>query len=105
MNYKDNKVNYVISLFGKCLDKIINSDEYDKIIDNTKNGRERHWLEVFRADTIKHKIKYEEIPVWATLMRIESKELLKDLMSFIIMECEVVYDIKNDKIVRNKKEK
>lgn len=78
-------LNKVIYLFEMTLWDIMNGEEIDRVIARTK-GREKRHLKAFKASYRKNVKSWDSAPIWLSLVAIDSLELMKDIITIMVMK-------------------
>lgn len=73
--------NKTADLFERAYKEIMLSDEIDKIINTTKGSEKRHLKRLKKMNISKDDI----VPIWSLLHVIESKSLLKDIITYMVV--------------------
>lgn len=87
--YKDG-IGVQMANFLKTLHTVMTSEEIDKVINWTKNRKEKRWLIKFKKTYVENYKDWDQ-PFWGTLIAIESAELLRDIIGIMALSDKAVY--------------
>lgn len=76
-------LNKVIYLFEMALWDIMDGEEIDRVIAQTK-GREKRHLKAFKKSYRKNVKCWHGAPIWLSLVAIDSPKLMKDIIAIMI---------------------